>query len=91
MLQQKIGYRKRKPTLAPAGTNIHIKLKQLIYVWLGCAGPLKGVLLAGYDMMIEGGTSEGGDVQAKDMRTEINGGQDGNIEVSSLTSAKMRS
>ena len=42
-------------------------------------------------MMIEGGTSEGGDVQAKDMRTEINGGQDGNIEVSSLTSAKMRS
>ena len=54
-------------------------------------GPLKGVLLAGYDMMIEGGTSEGGDVQAKDMRTEINGGQDGNIEVSSLTSAKKRS
>lgn len=32
-------------------------------------------------MMIEGGPSEGGDVQAKDMRTEINGGQDGNIEV----------
>ena len=89
MLQQKIGYRKRKPSLAPAGTNIHIKLKQLIYVWLGygcgCAGPLKGILLAGYDMMIEGGPSEGGDVQAKDMRTEINGGQDGNIEVSSAT------
>ena len=33
-------------------------------------------------MMIEGGQSEGGDVQTKDMRTEINGGQDGNIEVS---------
>ena len=32
-------------------------------------------------MMIEGGQSEGGDVQTKDMRTEINGGQDGNNEV----------
>jgi len=31
--------------------------------------------------MIEGGPSEGGDVQARDMRTEINGGQDGNIEL----------
>ena len=40
-------------------------------------------VFAGYDMMIEGGQSEGGDVQAKDMRTEINGGQDGNIEVTS--------
>jgi len=32
-------------------------------------------------MMIEGGQSEGGDVQTKDMRTEINGGQDGNNEL----------
>ena len=51
------------------------KLKQVI-----------SILVAGYDMMIEGGPAEGGDVQAKDMRTEINGGQDGNIEVSSSTS-----
>ena len=38
-------------------------------------------VFSGYDMMIEGGQSEGGDVQTKDMRTEINGGQDGNNEV----------
>ena len=28
----------------------------------------------GYEMMVEGGQAEGGEVQTKDMRTEINGG-----------------
>ena len=31
-------------------------------------------ICSGYAMMVEGGQAEGGDVQTKDMRTEINGG-----------------